>query len=807
MSVAIIGHTGFVGSYIHRIYPDACCFNSKNISSIKNQNFDMILCSGINATKWLANKNPIEDWENIKNLIDILKTVTCNKKFILISTIDVYDINAYDINAHTNELIYQTKEAYGKHRYQVELELQDLFQENLLIIRLGALFGFGLKKNLLFDIIQKSKIIYNPQSCFQWYNMQWFHEDLKYILSTDLKVVNLFCEPIYNHELITELTKITNIQCIETTNNKQIYDIKNYWRCKNASLQSIKRFMKKMCQQNSIVTSSLIGNYPNALKNFNIQNIEIAPFSFFGENFIDKSLDFFEQYKNQNIYSFQSLFYPYNWKLDIDFDLILNYLYKLIDIALYLSTVKILVFGSPKLRSIPNACFFMTKLLILCNEYINARDIYICIEPNAKHYHCDFLTTAKDTYDFINNLNLSNIKLMLDTGNMYFEGENQSLIFNYINDIKHIHFSAPDLIALNEWSNNRFGFSFIRQRLLSLGYNGKFTMECLKISEKNTIDSLYLILKDIDFQIVGAGWFGCHISKQLLDHGYNISLFEKQAYIFNNVSSHNQNRLHLGFHYPRSFKTRQLCQSNYEQFLKIYGMYVSFIENNCYYISNQSCLDFETYKSILIQQNLKFEEEQITVNKLQNINQKCLKVKEGVIDFRKIKNYFENQLSNYIYYNHTINDLMEFGNENWILDCTYNELTKVPNTIFEPSLSLIYKQRNNKIPKMAITIMDGPFWSLYPYDLENDLYTLTHVSKGRTLDFDLHDIETDVSKIYPDFLIDFVFIDFFIVKKCLMDSSCASRELLVVHSGNQTSAVCGKITGIFDFESEIFHLL
>ena len=55
--------------------------------------------------------------------------------------------------------------------------------------------------------------------------------------------------------------------------------------------------------------------------------------------------------------------------------------------------------------------------------------------------------------------------------------------------------------------------------------------------------------------IIGAGWFGCHIALEILKlNKFKIQIFERNKDIFNGASSNNQNRLHLGFHYPRSKK-------------------------------------------------------------------------------------------------------------------------------------------------------------------------------------------------------------------------------------------------------------
>ena len=64
-------------------------FNTKNISDIEGKEFDLVVSAGVGAVKWWANQNPEEDKKNIDDLITHLKKVKA-KKFVLISTIDVY---------------------------------------------------------------------------------------------------------------------------------------------------------------------------------------------------------------------------------------------------------------------------------------------------------------------------------------------------------------------------------------------------------------------------------------------------------------------------------------------------------------------------------------------------------------------------------------------------------------------------------------------------------------------------------------------------------------------------------------------
>ena len=98
--------------------------------------------------------------------------------------------------------------------------------------------------------------------------------------------------------------------------------------------------------------------------------------------------------------------------------------------------------------------------------------------------------------------------------------------------------------------------------------------------------------------IIGGGWVGCHLANKLKNK-HNIIIYEKNDKLFNESSSNNQNRLHLGFHYARNHETRELCRNTYDRFLDDYGFMVSKLDKNCYCIpQKKSIIDYQTYKKI-----------------------------------------------------------------------------------------------------------------------------------------------------------------------------------------------------------------
>ena len=253
---------------------------------------------------------------------------------------------------------------------------------------------------------------------------------------------------------------------------------------------------------------------------------------------------------------------------------------------------------------------------------------------------------------------------------------------------------------------------------------------------------IYIYMKKII--IIGSGWYGCHIALLLRKYQeIDITIIEKNDGIFNNSSFYNQNRLHLGYHYCRNYPTRNLCQKYYDKFLKEYKECIDNIENNYYVISNQSLMDFKTYTEIY--EFEKFEFNIVKNNIFQNIDEDLIKVKEEVINSEKVKKMFENKLFNldnvHFLFNTKVNSV-EKNQDNTInincesektyncdllLDCTYNQLQLSKKEYkYELTISLVIKKINN-VDFGALTVMDGKFLSLYPRDIENNLFTLTDV--------------------------------------------------------------------------------
>src|SRR3954454_12753672 len=117
MPTCLIGHTGFVGSNLVRQHTFDETYNSSNIDSIAGREFSLVVCSGVRAEKWIANKNPEADREGIERLVKAISTVKA-RRAVLISSVDVF-IKPIEVDERT-PITTTGLHPYGTNRYYLE---------------------------------------------------------------------------------------------------------------------------------------------------------------------------------------------------------------------------------------------------------------------------------------------------------------------------------------------------------------------------------------------------------------------------------------------------------------------------------------------------------------------------------------------------------------------------------------------------------------------------------------------------------------------------------------------------------------
>lgn len=193
MNDALIGYTGFVGTTLLRQRPFQHLFRSTNIGEVRGRRFDLVVCAGAPAQKWIANRDPKGDEANILRLIDHLDTMNCGR-FVLISTVDVFG-NPDGVDEST------PPEESGLHPYGLNRLILERFVEKkfagTLIIRLPGLVGAGLRKNVIFDFLNDNNLsTIDSRGVFQFYPIVNLWADIEVALSSDLSLLHLTAAPI-----------------------------------------------------------------------------------------------------------------------------------------------------------------------------------------------------------------------------------------------------------------------------------------------------------------------------------------------------------------------------------------------------------------------------------------------------------------------------------------------------------------------------------------------------------------------------------------------------------------------------------
>lgn len=189
---ALIGYTGFVGGNLLAQRGFDALYNSSNIEQIAGQSFDLIVCAGAPAEKWKANADPARDLANIERLA-AAATQASATRFVLLSTVDVFrsPVGVDEASPVTTDGLH----AYGRDRRLLEELIASHFDAT--IVRLPGLYGPGLKKNVIFDVLHDNDVQkIDSRGVFQFYDTTRLWTDVEIAMRSGLALVHLPTEPV-----------------------------------------------------------------------------------------------------------------------------------------------------------------------------------------------------------------------------------------------------------------------------------------------------------------------------------------------------------------------------------------------------------------------------------------------------------------------------------------------------------------------------------------------------------------------------------------------------------------------------------
>ncbi len=253
-SVMLVGNTGVVGGNLALNSDFTSMYHRINIGHAYGKKPDILVYAGVTGTKFMANKYPDKDKGVIDSAIENIKKIM-PKKLVLISTVDVLDQFGKDEDYMPIESKFG---AYGNHR----LYLENWVKENIKdyhIVRLPAVYGRGLRKNFIYDLIHiipemlssetfeklirerpdmKEFYLYqddgfyhlnsdkgnkkylrdffwkssfnalsytDSRSQYQYYNLAWLWGDIKKVMRFNISILNLATEPILTKDLYYDI--------------------------------------------------------------------------------------------------------------------------------------------------------------------------------------------------------------------------------------------------------------------------------------------------------------------------------------------------------------------------------------------------------------------------------------------------------------------------------------------------------------------------------------------------------------------------------------------------------------------------
>ncbi|QUC64785.1 NAD-dependent epimerase/dehydratase family protein [Nitrosopumilus sp. K4] len=223
--IFIIGGNGLTGSaivqYMQKTSQKFEIIQRENKEEYFGKECNILIFANGNAVKYKANQDPFFDFNaSVTSIAEYIHKIKF-KKFILISTVDVYN-NKSDTNQTQEdvEINFKKLDTYGFHKYLTERYVMH-FCDDYLIFRLPGLVGTGLKKNPVFDYINPEKrVMISPESELNFINTRHIAKTIFKMLKMDLK------NEIFNLASKNSI-KIKNIKNIIGNESEFTEDAKN----------------------------------------------------------------------------------------------------------------------------------------------------------------------------------------------------------------------------------------------------------------------------------------------------------------------------------------------------------------------------------------------------------------------------------------------------------------------------------------------------------------------------------------------------------------------------------------------------
>jgi hypothetical protein len=308
--------------------------------------------------------------------------------------------------------------------------------------------------------------------------------------------------------------------------------------------------------------------------------------------------------------------------------------------------------------------------------------------------------------------------------------------------------------------------------------------------------------------IIGAGIFGTSIALELSRNDFQVDLFEVEDDIMLKASKKNHNRIHYGYHYPRSIET---ANQSLEGLISFYGRYKESIINtfpNYYCISNQnSNVTTKEYIDFCEKVGLTLKESYPSQKILnRDLIESSFLVEEPIFDWDVLQGLVKKELENS---NVNLKLNCDFrttkSSYDFIINSTFAKVNEINSFLGVEEIKL--KLQDVVVPifnydsdKFGLTVMDGPFCSIMPRGFNKNNFLLYHV-KESLISSNIDEAEFinkifDESKNYYPFLSKDMFVGLWRTERALPVNSNDERlsEIYFYNNKNYLCVFSAKIT-------------
>jgi len=259
-------------------------------------------------------------------------------------------------------------------------------------------------------------------------------------------------------------------------------------------------------------------------------------------------------------------------------------------------------------------------------------------------------------------------------------------------------------------------------------------------------------LKKYDWVVIGAGIYGLYSAKILSEKGLSVCVLEYEDAPFKRGSYINQARVHLGYHYPRSYSTAIKSSSYFKRFCDEFAPAINSDFLKIYSISRDfSFTSGDQFMKFCLAANIPCKSVDTSEYYNPNTIDKSFETLEYSFDAGVIKNILIDNIKKAgntdIFYNSQICSAKTEGDQyliklksgleiatNGVINATYASTNQINHLFGFEKFKIKYEicemilcSVSDNIKKVGLTVMDGPFFSVMPFGLSG-LHSVSSVT-------------------------------------------------------------------------------